>query len=344
MAEDVKPAESAPAPAPAPAAPAVEETPTLGERLQKATPAERRAFELHRTMPPEIKTSEPVPGKTAPESEPGKSLEHKETPEERSERDRGYQQRRSQLKTQLAESERRGRDLERRLAEATHRKPESAPGERVAVAPESIELVLPDIEEFKTTQAYNAAVAKAVSDHTRKVAKLEVEQSRHEAAQMESRRQAEERLAELNMSWNQRESEFQKDHKDYLGAKKQLADFFKPLPQDHPYRDLDEEIVELEDPALVHYLGTKAEVFQHLLDLPIKRAIAELHRIQFSLGKPTAPVVKTISSAPPPAKPVGGRAAAVVDPMEAARANGDWPTYNRIADERKRARLGYTVK
>lgn len=329
MAEEVQVAEPAPAPAAEPV------KPTVGEILQKATPAERRAFELHRTMP-EPKPSEPDKGATARESEPREPLERKETPEERSARDKDYQKRRSQLKTQLSASEQRARDLERKLAEATRKPADSAPA-RESAEPE---LVMPNFEDFETTADYNKAVAKAVAEHTKKTTAFELDRREHLKRQEDSTREANQQFVERDGTWREKETAFLDVNKDYLAAKKNVSEFFKTLPEKHPFLELEEALIELENPAVLYHLGKNSDEFQRLLDLPVKRAIAELGRLEMSLDKPPAPTVKTISSAPRPAKTVAGRSTAVEDPLEAAKKAGDWKTFNRIADERKRAALG----
>lgn len=282
--------------------------PTVAERIKNLNSDQRVQYDLTGDLP-EITPSEPEKGKSETESEPVKQEPRKElTVEERSQRDRDRgEKRQSKYWRDRAEQ------LQRQLAEKA--KPEAAPGkppERPIAASTEPELVLPDFADFDTTADYNKAVAKAVSEHASKVADWKLDERDKARETKRRQREADEAAAEQNDVWTDKETTFIKANADYLPAKGNISKFFGTLPANDPLHQVEQALIDLEDPGVLHFLGKNSEEFMRILDLPVTRAIAELGKLQDRLAKAPIPNKHTKAS-DPPAK-LGGKDESVTGP------------------------------
>ncbi len=227
---------------------------------------------------------------TDPKPEPETPEEVKDEKPEEPPIPKGVQKRIDRAVRQKYEAEARAKMLEERLArleQQQYRPP--APKDDGE----------PTIDKFENFDQYVAAKAEYI-------AKKQIEAT---LSEREKRQMAEYEAAERRKtadSW----------HKRLVQATAEMPDFEDVLsssdvPMTEPMQQL---IMESEvGPKLAYYLATHPEEAQKIVGMPPIRMVAALGRIEERLE--SAPVKKP-TSAPPPLKPVGGRASAKKSPAD----------------------------
>jgi len=264
--------------------------------------------------------------KTAPESEPGKDNgERKElTPEERSKRDRDYQQRRhtrqvTHLNRELGQAQARIRQLEEQLQ--LKPQPESAPGTKDG---------RPRLEDFDDYEAFRKADELWLRNDERR--RFETERETREAeeatqARIDAWDQKVQAWLKRDKARTQDNFESAYTYVDRLLTGSALAD------------EVASFIAESEvGPAVVDYFAEHDEELTALLKKPRRAAIAEFFEIENRLAAP-APPSRKISNAPGPPAQVGGRSVSTKDEAQAALERGDYATFKRIEDARDAERF-----
>jgi hypothetical protein len=349
MPEEVKPAESSPA---APAAPAAADTsaapatPSYSERLAKLTPEEKRHWQMTGKLP-EVQASatEGKPVKTAPESEPGDTVDDEDegepkgktlTPEDRSARDKRNNERRwNKLQRDLGAKDAEIATLKSQLADKG--KPaESAPAKHEPAKPAAA-AARPKLSDFiaKIGGGY-ATYEDAVEAHSDAMTDYKWELRETKAKEESEKQKTTAAETQAKTAWGKKVEAAREKH----GADFDQIAFSDKLP----LSDAMASFIQQREAGLdvLHHLGKNLKEAKRIADLDPYEAIAELRAIEKELTKPAAPV-KTSTDAPPPPKNVAGRATAVDDPIDAAYKAKDWKTYNRLMNERDLKKKGFAT-
>jgi hypothetical protein len=277
--EVAKPAEQAPA------------TPTLSERLAKATPEERRAWETERKLP-EQKPEDLKPAAT-PEGEAPKPAPEKEP--EKKEQDRRPSWR-AQRKIGALEAE--TKRLQRELDEVRKTSPSSK--EQPAAIQVSEKMfrdykINPD--DYKTFDGAVIALVEAVAEERLQKGLTEHLSKREQAQQEAAQKANEEKWAK---DWYKEGQSFIKDHADFQEKFDTLVEAFGDR------QTIGDAIVNDEHShQLVYQIASNDELLSELLDMPDTQAIKRIGKLSAALDN--QPVPKKTTSAPTPPRSDGGR-------------------------------------
>ena len=167
------------------------------------------------------------------------------------------------------------------------------------------EIVKPDINDYKTTEDYDAAVEEYVKNKAQKLADDKAQEAiqAQKHAQMQAMAQAQE------AAFLKSEAEFKASNPDYDRAKNEVADFTKtnPLPPQVLNVVLEQAAADGMLPAVVNYFGENSgerlSELGKIGDLSPREAIIEIYKIQQSLKKSPKQIEKPL---PKPLKSVKG--------------------------------------
>lgn len=273
---------------------------------------------------------------TDPASEPA---DVQETTELRPKGKGGFQkridkltERNTDLATQLAEYRERAEAAEKRLAKPaeteTPAKPETSASAKDKPTPDQIGAKYKDYEEYN-----EALISWKAADLLEKTL----------AERDKTAREYEERLEreDIQEGYKKTASEFVKKHPDFNEVVSNASAAGMQLPE-----PIANAILELENgPAVTYFLCQNPEVALGLIGLSAKQGFVELGRLSASLEEkssapaPKAPAKKPISTAPPPARPVGGHSARSSVPLsEVTDTDAFIARRNREESERERTR------
>jgi hypothetical protein len=303
------------------AEPAIVERPSVS--LESLTPAQRSQWQLTGELPttPPADSSPAVPAAqaastdalAAPASEPGPSAKGKKTVAEKKNAEARIQElltERAQLRAEIEAAKRPAIDV--------------AP-------PATVGSAFPDYETWTAQQP-----AGSPSTWEDFLARRTLHIAAHEQQVQREREQvaaAQREYAEHLTAYRAQAESFSAEHADYWDVVQPLT----TMAQTPTNNALGDAIVRAGNPpALFYYLGTHRDVFERLTTLPPHRAVYELGKLDAALAHPATPVAPVSQTAlpPPPPPSLTARAAAPVDDVSAALAEGDFRRYRAAQNAR----------